>query len=203
MVIIPLDVAPQTVLPVLTGLGHRLTPEVRGVSHDQQTEFVGPVKLTGNLHLDVDPVTVQTKFLREQDLILHELIAREGVETFRVVTLVKAELQIDGLVVKGDISVFLTGEVDHPDFPLPEIAIDGISSNRSRYLVEERIVQIPKVLVLDRNHERSFVLAFEITRECVLPTGLEGQFEGFTGSRGRSQGHVHLDGRVVDVRREM
>ena len=120
-----------------------------------------------------------------------------------MVTLVQAKLQIDGLVVKGDISVFLTGEVDHTDFPLPEIAINGISSNRSSYLIEERIVQIPQVLVLDRNHERSFVLAFEITRECVLPTGLEGQFEGFTGSRGRSQGNVHLDGRVVDVRREM
>ena len=63
MVIIPLDLASETVFPILTGLRNRLAPEVRGVGHDQQSEFVGPVKLSGDLHLDVDPVTIQAKLL--------------------------------------------------------------------------------------------------------------------------------------------
>ena len=63
MVIIPLDLSPETVLPILTGFRDRLAPEVRGVSHDQQTKFVRPVKLAGDLHLDVNPVTVQSELL--------------------------------------------------------------------------------------------------------------------------------------------
>ena len=203
MVKIPLDLAPEAVLPILTGLRDRLAPEVGGVGHDQQTEFVRPVKFAWDLHLDVDPVAVQAELLREQDLVLHELVAGEGVEAFRMVALVKAKLQINRLVVESHVFIVGSREFHGSDLPLAEVAVHGIILDRSLDLVKEGIFQVPKVLILDRDHERSLVLAADVRGESLLAAGLELEFESLTlGGRG-GEGDIHLDRRVVYVRAEM
>ena len=121
VVVVPLNLGPQAVLPVFPGLMDRLAPEVRSVSHDEETKFVSPIEFARHLNFYVNTVTIEAQLLGNQDLILHELITGECVITFRMIALVKAKLEIDRLIVESHIFEIRPREVHHTDFPLAEI----------------------------------------------------------------------------------
>ena len=58
VVVVSLDLCTHAVFPILLcGIG-RFAPEIRRVGHDQQAQFVGPVKFAGHFDLNVDTVAV-------------------------------------------------------------------------------------------------------------------------------------------------
>jgi hypothetical protein len=204
VVVVTLNLGTEAVLPVLTGFRNWLSPEVRSVSHDQETKFVSPIEFARNLNLDVDTVTIQSEILGNLDFILHELVTGEGIETFRMVALVKAELKIQRLVVEGDIIEVRSREWHDSYLTLSKIGIDFILvSKGSGNLIKEGIVQVPKMLVLDRNCEGGFVLSCYFSGESVLSAGLESQCERLTLGRGCCKGDIDLDIRVVNIGSKM
>ena len=120
-----------------------------------------------------------------------------------MVALIQAKLQINRLVVESHVLIVSSGEIHGPDLPLAEVAVHRIILDRSLDLVKEGIVQIPKVLVLDRNHETRLVLAADVRSESLLAAGLELEFESLTRGGWSREGDIHLDRGVVDVRAEM
>ena len=152
----------------------------------------------------MDAVAVKAEILRNLNLMLHEFIAREGVEALRMVTLIQAKLEIKRLVVECDIGIIGAREVCDADLALAEIAVHGIFvSEGGGHLIKERVVQIPEMLVLDGNGETGAFLPSHIRGEIRLATDLERQFERFTfGCRCRKR-HVDLHAGIVDIRGEM
>ena len=208
VVVIAVHLSPQAFLPVPAGLGYGLAPEVGGVGHDQEAQLVGPVELAGDFHLDVDAIAVKAEALGNHYFLAHELVAREGVVAFRVVALVEAELEVDGLVVEGDIVEIGAREGHDADFALPEVGIDLVGyffagpQGRS-YFVEIGVVEAPEVLVLDLDYEACLVVAGHIGDELLLRPVLEFKGEHFAvrGRLGEIDGDAHIRG--VNVRGEM
>ena len=160
MVVVALHLTSQAVLPVGACLGVGLAPEVWCVGYDEQSETVGPVELAGHFHLYVHAVAVEPEALGDEYLVAHILVGGEGIETVGAETLVEGELQVDGLVVQGDVWIVGSRQVDDAYLALSEIAADGIAAAEiCRDLIEERVVEVPEVLVLYGHHERCFLSA--------------------------------------------
>ncbi len=121
MVEVPFDLVPSGGLPVRAAVVVGLAADVGDVAHEEHAENIGPVKLAGNLGLDVDAEGVEADASGPLDLLLHETVAREGVEAVRMVGLVEGHLEVDRLPVQGHIPVVRAGEERGPDAPHAEI----------------------------------------------------------------------------------
>ena len=154
VVVVAFNLASQAPFPVFPGLRYRLSPEIRGVGHYQESELVRPVEFPRDFDLDVDAVAVESEILGEEDLVLHELVAREGVEAFRMVALVQAELEIDRFAVEGYIRILGTRQFLNADLALAEIGADFILlADPGLDFVQERVVEVPEVLAIQRDSE--------------------------------------------------
>ena len=96
----------------------------------------------------MDAHAVQTDLSGSQDLIAHELVAREGIKTFGVIGLIKGQLQIHGPVVKGHITEIGSRQGKHGDLAHAEIGMHLVGGSavaqRSGHFIEERIIERPK-----------------------------------------------------------
>src|SRR5882762_10646351 len=105
----------------------------------------GPVQLTRRLDLDVLAQPAQADLFGTQDLGADERIARIRIEPLRVERLVERELQIDRLVVEGDIAVIGPGKRGDRYLPHAEVALDPVAAHARLYLVQERILERPEM----------------------------------------------------------
>ena len=112
-----------------------------------------------------------------------------------MVALVEAQLQIDRLAVEGHVRIIRAGKLFHPDLALPEVGVDFVVlPEAGLHLIQERVVEVPEVLVLDRDGECGLVFPADPCGEGILPAGLELQLEGFSFRCRGVECDIHLDG---------
>ena len=205
-------VAPDHVLEAVPVLAeHRLgrrAPRARNVRHDEEPEPVRPVELARNLRLDVDAVAGESEPLRDEYLVLHELVGREGVEAFGMVALVEGELQVDRLVVESHVGISGPGHPADADLAHAEVGGDGIlhafAGQVQPDFVEVWMLEVPQLRLLERNLElRRHLSRLELGDDgfrAVLRPEADGEREELLG--GCAELHLGRHPGIVDIRRE-
>ena len=199
MVEVALDHALEALPVLLEHLLGGIAPRAGDVRLDENAQLVRPVELPRHLDLDVHAVAVQAQLLREEDLVLHELVRRERIPPVRMVALVEAELQVDGLSVQRHVAVTVRG-LARADLAEAEIGLHRVVPERQLHVVKVRIVQRPEtgLVELEESAER------QLSRPDGTRIALAGHFhpQHHVRLRRSAERRRQLNPSRLDVRRE-
>ena len=155
------------------------------------------------------PLAVEADLPRAENLVPHEGVARESVEAVRMIGLVQRQLEVDGLVVQGDVGVLRSGQLRHADLPHAEVGVDGVlaalAGQHGLDLVQIRVLQRPEPHLRQGDFEFDLALSLgdlPATASGDRP-GLELKLELHRLRRGLVQRRFDRDLPGVDVRHEM
>ena len=179
-------------------VAHR-APGVRHVRLDEETQLVRPVQLARHFGLHVYAVASQRQPLREEDVVLHELVRRERIIALRMEGLVETQLQVDGLAVQRHVGVAVR-VFACSDLTEAEVGLHGVVAQRERDVVEVGIVEIPQLGRSDGNVNGLRNLALRKRHLRGLFVQLHLCDERSTRRRGEPQLGFH--GGLRDARRE-